>query len=169
MKKTFFLFIAVFMIISCGMDKQSSFVVPEDYTSWKKPVNRVLDYEVPGHGKSFRRIYANAIAFKPISKKIRGADTQIMPDGAIIVKETYAKRSDIKKRNYKNLTIMVKDLSSRAANNGWRYFMKAKNKPVMEVKSRMCIGCHEAANEPHPYFDKNKKGLFRDYLFVPFK
>jgi hypothetical protein len=31
----------------------------------------------------------------------------------------------------------------------------------------MCHGCHEAANEEHPYFDKNKTGLVRDYLFCP--
>jgi len=169
MKGTFFIIIAASMLLSCGMDRHSSFVLPEDYTSWKKPVNRVLDYEVPGHGKSFRRIYANAIAFKPVRGKIRGTDALVMPDGAVIIKETYVKRSDIKKRNYKNLTIMVKDVSSPVSKNGWRYFMKGKNKPVMEVKSRMCIGCHEAANEPHPYFDKNKKGIFRDYLFVKFK
>jgi hypothetical protein len=32
----------------------------------------------------------------------------------------------------------------------------------------MCLGCHEAANEEHPYFDKNKGDAFRDYLFSPF-
>jgi len=44
--------------------------------------------------------------------------------------------------------------------------MKKPGEEWMEVKGRMCVGCHEAANEKHPYFDGNKKEMFRDYLFT---
>ncbi len=52
---------------------------------------------------------------------------------------------------------------------GWMYYVKKKNIPLMNVRGRMCTGCHEAANDPHPYFDGNKEKRYRDFLFVPFQ
>ena len=66
------------------------------------------------------------------------------------------------------LTIMVKDSENKDAKDGWLYYMIPPGKDAKMIKGKMCHGCHEAANEEHPYFDKNKNSIFRDYLFAPF-
>jgi len=154
--------------LACSQDKASSFKVPPDYRSWKKPVDRVLDYTVPGHGSGFRIIYANSKAYQATVKKdAKGAERIEMPEGAIIIKEVYKRREDINKKD-PELTIMEKS-NSPGARNGWMYYVKPPgSQKVVQIRGIMCHGCHEAANEAHPYFDGNKKGMFRDYLFVPF-
>jgi hypothetical protein len=62
---------------------------------------------------------------------------------------------------------MVKNSAAPGAQAGWLYYLKRPGRQPAPVTGRMCHGCHEAANEEHPYFDKNKKGLFSDYLFSP--
>jgi hypothetical protein len=164
MKKTVLTFVSVlFIFVSCK-DQMTQFTVP-DYKSWKRPAAEILDTPIPGHGESYRLIYANDIAFQ--SKIIKDGNTRrvFMNDGSVIVKEVYEKREDV---GYKvpGLFIMKKDIKYPEALNGWVYYMKKPGEPAMEIKWRMCVGCHEAANEKHPYFDRNKEGMFRDYLFV---
>ncbi len=154
--------------LACAKEKSGAFNIPENYRKWKKPVKKILDYEVPGHGKSYRVIYASKEAFAPTRTKRDGIDAVIMKTGSIIIKESYLKRKDVGTKNYRDLTIMVKDPGNPDALEGWVYYMKKKGKPPVTVTGRMCIGCHEAANDPHPYFDGNKKKEFRDYLFAPF-
>ena len=89
-----------------------------------------------------------------------------VPDGAVIIKEVYKTRRDIG-RAVPELTIMVKDRSHSRALDGWLYYLKKPGKDAVLIQERMCVGCHEAANEEHPYFDGNKKRLFRDYLYIP--
>ena len=88
-----------------------------------------------------------------------------MKDGSVIVKEVYQKRNDINNAE-PVLPIMVKDSKSRNSLDGWKYYMVEPGKKPLLVSGRMCVGCHEAANEQHPYFDKNRDAMFRDYLFV---
>jgi hypothetical protein len=88
-----------------------------------------------------------------------------MNEGSVIVKEIYKKREDVNKAE-PVLTIMVKDSKSKDSIDGWKYYMVEPEMKPSLVSGRMCVGCHEAANEQHPYFDRNKEGIFRDYLFV---
>lgn len=146
--------------------KEDEYTVPQ-YRSWKKVTPQPLERPVPGHGVSFRVIYANDAAFtsKIVTDK-SGKRFVRMNEGAIIVKEVYKKKEDI---GYKvpDLFIMEKNSSDPEAIHGWEYYMKKPAEDAVEVKSRFCVGCHEAANEKHPYFDENKEEIFRDYLFSP--
>ncbi len=154
----------VLVFFGCTTKKEEEpFKVPDNYRSWDKATKKVLDYPVPGHGASFRIVYANDIAFS--ARLDRKNKRLSMPDGSIVIKETYAEREDIPKK-FKNLTIMVKDKKNKKSLNGWFYYMQAPDMKPMRIDGRMCMGCHEAANEEHPYFDKNPEGLFRDYLFI---
>ena len=155
--------LTLLVMTACTSQGSTSFSLPEDYRSWKRPIKRVLDNPVPGHGASYRIIYANGKTFE--GKKIDGLFT--VPDGAILIKENYVSRKDIKKGKYFDLTIMVKNSKAPDAVAGWLYYVKEQDKPVVSVKGRKCVGCHEAANEPHPYFKKNPRGEFRDFLFIP--
>ncbi len=158
----------VALLFACAGKNDSVFTVPSDYRSWEKPVKKVLDYPVPGHGPTFRVIYGNGTALSAkASKDTTGTDQILMPDGSILIKEIYKSKKDINKKEPK-LTIMVKNSKSKSALNGWLYYNKEPGKPVMLIRGRMCVGCHEAANEPHPYFDKNTKGIFRDYCFAKY-
>ncbi len=167
MKLVFTILSISFLLFSCSKETDKRFTIPEDYRSWKKPVNKVLDYPITGHGKGFRIMYANDIAYR--AKTIRdknGNNKVIMPPGSVIIKEIYKKRSDINKKK-PVFTIMVKE-NSKDIDYGWAFYLKKPGKKLVKVKSKMCIGCHEAANERHPYFDKNSKGIFRDFIFVNF-
>lgn len=168
MKGLFISIAGILLLIGCPGKGEKTFQVPEDYRSWKKPVNKPLDYQIPGHGSSIRIMYANDTAFAArITKDSDGNKRIIMPDGSIIIKEAYKRKEDINNK-IRDLTIMVKNSTDKNAMHGWLYYMQKPGKDIMRVDGRMCIGCHEAANEGHPYFDKNIKGMFRDYLFVPF-
>lgn len=168
MNKFLLLMAATFVAAGCSEKKSEPFSLPEDYRSWEKPVKRVLDYPVPGHGNSYRIIYANSVCYT--AKETTGADGTIrvvMPEGSIIVKESYVKKKDINKK-IRDITVMYKNSSDRDSIDGWVYYVTMPGRAAMSVGGRKCVGCHEAANEPHPYFDGNKKGIFRDYLFAPF-
>lgn len=151
------------MLISCK-DKTDPYAIP-DYKTWKRAAAGVLDTPIPGHGESYRIIYANDIAFQ--SKIVREGIGQrvVMNEGSVVLKEVYETKADV---GYKvpGLFIMKKDINYPSAINGWIYYMKKPGEAVVEVNWRLCVGCHEAANEKHPYFDGNKENIFRDYLFV---
>jgi hypothetical protein len=159
---------SIALLYGCSAVEPDSFTVPADYKTWKKPVDGPLAYPVPGHGRTFRYIYGNDICYKAAYSRDRnGYNRVIMPAGSIIIKEVYTTRKDINKRD-PLLTIMVRNDTSPAAQQGWLYYVRKPGKRVTRVDTKMCIGCHEAANEPHIYFDKNTKGIFRDYLFSLF-
>ncbi len=159
---------AVVFIGGCSQKKQEIFfALPDDYKKWKKTVDKVLDYTVPGHGATFRVIYANDIAFKPAREKdLQGRERVVMKEGSIIIKEIYKRREDIN-REIPLLTIMKKESANELAIKNWLFILKKPGQKAEAVTGRMCIGCHESANEAHPYFDNNPGNLFRDYLFAP--
>lgn len=153
------------LLSGCTLQAGDEFVLPK-YRTWARITKKAVDYPVPGHGASLRIIYANEPAVKARTGRKESDERLPMPDGAIIVKEVYERKGDVDKKE-PQLTIMVKKGSAPGAQGGWLYYTKNPGESPVPVRSRLCIGCHEAANEPHPYFDKNKKGLFRDYLFNP--
>jgi hypothetical protein len=168
----FIIIVALLVLFAEGCKKEKkSFIVPKDYKKWQRVNKKPLRYAVSGHGVGIRMIYANKISFKPVIKKdAAGKVMTYMKDGAIIIKETYKNQKDFKENKINFFTIMVKDSKNPQALNGWMYYMKPMaKKPMSLQKSRMCVGCHEAANDSHQYFDGNKEGLFRDYLFAKFK
>jgi hypothetical protein len=168
MKKYLPVLLTLALLSGCSNKQEEKFTVPANYRSWKKPVKKLLDYPVPGHGDTVRVIYGNKTAFTAVLTKDKtGTDMIDMPDGSIIVKEIYKRKRDVNRKE-PELTIMVKNARSTQALHGWFYYVKKPRKPLIRIDGRLCIGCHEAANESHPYFDKNKKGIFRDYLFASY-
>ena len=151
----------------CKNENNFNYSAPKDYRTWKKATDKILDYSVPGHGASFRVIYANDIALK--AQKIKGKDGNdqlIYPDGSVIIKEVYKNKNGVNRVSPK-LYIMYKDTSGKDSLEGWHYLVQNPDgKPAQAITSRMCIGCHEAANDKHLYFDKNPDRIFRDYLFI---
>ncbi len=166
MKRLLILIIPILLMqISCKKNAEH-FDVP-DYKNWKRAHDKVLDTPIPGHGASYRITYGNDIAYKSKIIKLASGSRVVMNDGSIIVKEVYDKREDIGVKT-PGLFIMIKNTKDPDAVNGWAYYSKKPDEEAVEVTWRMCVGCHEAANEKHPYFDGNKKEMFRDYLFTLF-
>lgn len=164
---SFSIIIISFFFCSKNDSNSVEFIVPADYKSWKQPANKILSYSVPGHGKSFRRIYANDKAFQVRISNNDSEKKYIFPDGTIFIKETFQKEEDVDNKN-PGLTIMIKDSLNEKGTDGWIYLMKEPDKenPV-QIESKLCTGCHTAANDTHPYFDGNQAENFRDYIFVP--
>jgi hypothetical protein len=157
------------LAMACSRQSTPVFKVPENYRSWKKPLPVVLDYPVAGHGPTFRVVYANDLAYRVEKyQEANGPVRFIIPDGGIIIKEVYTERSAVG-NSEPVLTIMVKNSLDPRSLDGWLYYVqKPGDKPRLN-QSRLCAGCHAAANETHQYFDGNKEDLFRDYLFIPFQ
>ena len=166
---TFFIFLLG--ILNCGNDMAHISIeiknALNNYKNWQKPVNQILSYGIPGHDARARIIYANDIAYNT-SKIIneRKIEKVILSEGSIIIKELYMKSEEIDKK-IPMLTIMVKDSKHPNAIDNWLYFIKKPGENIVLISGRLCSGCHEAANEDHPYFDRNEEKAFRDYVFVP--
>jgi hypothetical protein len=168
MRRLAVILLVVILAAGCSRKEEKTvFKVPGDYKSWKKPVEEVMDYEIPGHGKTFRVIYANSTSFNPeIIKRNNGTERIVYREGSIFIKEVYERQADVGNAE-PFLTIMKKESKNSMAVNGWVYFAKKPGKDQEIISTRKCVGCHESANEQHPYFDRNEEGLYRDYIFVP--
>ncbi len=166
MKKITILLLFSFTLILCKEKAiEEQLTIPENYQKWKQPAEKILDYTIPGHGASARIIYANSEAYNYTETNINDSVKITYPDGTIIIKEVYNKKESIGK-SLPVLDIMIKNSKSADAVNGWLYYMQTPGGKPELIKGRMCVGCHEAANDPHPYFDKNINEDFRDYLFI---
>jgi hypothetical protein len=156
------------LVSACEIEETQSYIpIPADYKSWHQPIKKSLDYQIPGHGDSRRIVFLNAKARQAkIIKDDNNTKMVYFPDGAIIIKEVYKREG----RGYQvtpQLVVMVKDRKNENAQDGWLYYARNAVSPkVRLITSRFCVGCHEAANEIHPYFDNNLEGLFRDYVFL---
>ncbi len=158
------------LIAACSPDETPAppFSLPDDWRQWRQPVEGLIDTPVPGHGSSIRRIFANAEAFSPQVTRSGGRVIRVeMPEGATVVKQIFEDRAEVGQAPGR-LFIMHKDPDYHKTTAGWRFFIKEPDGPPTPVTSKSCHGCHAAANEPHPYFDKNPHAAFRDCLFVPF-
>ncbi|MBN1498816.1 MAG: cytochrome P460 family protein [Spirochaetes bacterium] len=158
--------LAVLVLLNCSKTvTNEEYRVPDDYRAWKKPTDKILDYIVPGHGKSARIIYANDEFYNVKINEVNGVKRYSFNDGTVIIKEVYPDKDAVRTSD-PMLTIMVKNSKSPDAIHGWLYYMQNPKTDIMEVNTRMCVGCHEAANDTHPYFDKNPNQEFRDFVFV---
>lgn len=100
--------ISLSIITSCTNKTKPIETYISGYKGLKTATNVELDYPVPGHGNTYRIVYANNISFKPDKKKIEGQGTDvIMHEGSVIVKEVYASKNDVGKKE-PELTYMVK-------------------------------------------------------------
>lgn len=153
------------MLAGCGRDAAKTYSW-EGYRSWRKMTPEPLEYPVPGHGKALRVIYVNAIAAAARWETRDGRRRLVVPEGGIVVKEQFADRAALAADTVTMFTVMVKDSSHPLAHDGWIYFMTPSTASAEPLRSQMCLGCHEAANDRHIYFDRNEEELFRDYLFI---
>ncbi|MBN1523630.1 MAG: cytochrome P460 family protein [Spirochaetales bacterium] len=168
MNKLILLIILPGFFIACGPAARVV-RVPDEYRSWKKTVDKILDYPIAGHGQSFRIIYINSIGEKVTPLEKDGRMTYDYPDGTIIVKEVYPSQEDLDKNVPGMLTCMVKDSQSPQAINGWLWIVKTPGDPAENVfTSKFCLECHLDANESHSLGAGNINEEFRDYVFFPY-
>lgn len=168
MKQFFILMIVPLLFFACEQKKHREInPIPVDYQSWHQPLDKPIDYDVVGHGNSRRIVYANKVALQAAYVEDKyGQKLLRFPNGSIIIKEVF-KRKKGGYEAYPQVVSMVKDTTNPKARDGWLYYVRNPNNPgIIQIESRFCSGCHEAANESHPYFDLNPSSQFRDYIFV---
>ncbi|MBN1534730.1 MAG: cytochrome P460 family protein [Spirochaetes bacterium] len=156
---------AVLSLIGCGGHDVTEEVAKSlrDYKGWRRVSTAVATDPLPGHGAGARIIYGNDTAFRPRMMKGRGSmERMVMRDGAVLVKESYAGGDRIGVA-VPMITIMVKMPGHPLAQEGWLYFVKRPGRDPVLITGRLCIGCHESANEGR---DGRGMRLFRDYLFL---
>lgn len=140
--------------------------VPGDWTTWRKSVDRILNYTIPGHGDKARVIYVNALGWEYAGRA--GSGRLEFPEGTVVVKEIYASGNPAPGEKPVTLDVMVKAPGDPDSRGGWLWLVKdlASGKETV-MTSTFCQTCHANANSPHPYGDKNPEGAFRDYLYFP--
>jgi hypothetical protein len=162
------LFLSV-MLFSCT-EKSAAELIPSGYTEWETTTDIELDYQVPGHGHNYRKIYINANGTGAAVSEQSGKAMWDYPDGTIIVKEVYPSQEIHPDDTPKQLTVMVKDRDNEKARGGWLWLVKDMESGTTNIITHeFCITCHANANEGHPYGDRNTNEEFRDYVFFPYR
>jgi len=156
------------MLFSCAAGKTTVYAT-DDYHSWQRTTNVVLDYPIPGHQNRFRIPRMNAIGFSAQPTMANGKRTWNFPEGTVIVKEVYATTKPALGEKPIQLTIMVKASKDPHSQGGWLWITRDLPDGREAVfMGNFCITCHANANEKHPYGDGNPNEEFRDYVyFVP--
>jgi hypothetical protein len=150
---------------SCAA-KKAEIYAPADYTTWKRTTDAVLDYPIPGHENRLRIPRMNPLGWTAVPAVVDGKARWDFPEDSVIVKEIYASAKPAPGEAPIQLTIMAKDPKDPRAQGGWLWI--TKDLPGGREKvftGSFCVTCHANANEQHPYFDKNPREEFRDYVF----
>ena len=64
---------------------------------------------------------------------------------------------------------MIKRGGHALARGGWLWVIGDPSTGTEKVVDHeLCHDCHAAANEPHPYSDRNPGGDFRDFVFLSY-
>lgn len=167
---------------SCSRQDATIDLVAVGYASWRPTTEVVLDYEIPGHMDSLRRIVMNEAGFG----FTEGQAGISFPEGTVIVKEILLAGSgdgygagpaygvggaDGSRGRPNMITAMVKAKDDPRAQGGWIWLMKDPESGMESVVGQdLCYRCHLNANEAYPYADGNPAGQFRDFVFfVPGK
>jgi hypothetical protein len=170
------------LAVSCPRQDPAIALVADGYASWRPTTQVVLDYEIPGHMDSLRRIVMNETGFG----FTEGPAGISFPEGTVIVKEILLAGSgdgygagpvygvggaDGSRGRPNMITAMVKAKDDPRARGGWIWLMKDPESGKESVVGQdLCYRCHLNANEAYPYADGNPAGQFRDFVFfVPGK
>ncbi len=163
-----FVFGALLFFSSCTQRKSDQ-LVPKDHAAWKKTTGIELNYPIPGHENTYRKIFINPIGEGVKIIAAQDKNTYEYPEGTIILKEIYEGQRYEPGMKPVMLTAMIKSSSAPEARGGWIWVVKdtASGKETV-FTDEFCVTCHSNANEAHPYGDGNKKQEFRDYVFFPY-
>jgi hypothetical protein len=157
------------LLTGCSKKKNEEISIPQDYPSWQRTTEKDLDYMIPGHGDTIRRIYINDIGTEVEISQEEGRDLYNYPEGTVIVKEHYPSQSAAENKEIESITAMIKAPQDPRARGGWLWLSKDPDTGETRVFTQeFCITCHENANEAHPYGDENREEEFRDYVFFPY-
>jgi len=155
-------------LASCTHKEEEVYGTP-DYPTWKRTTDTLLNYPIPGHMNRLRIPRMNAKGFTVVPTREGNKLHWDFPEDTVIVKEVYATTTPAPGEAPVQLTIMVKDPADPRSQGGWLWITRdLPNGKETVFMGNFCVTCHENANEPHPYFDKNPNSEFRDYVyFVP--
>ena len=157
--------LSLFQISGCAK-KTAVPLIPPDYASWRRTIQRDLTEPIPGHEDRGRRIFINQAGSGFTRSFGDGSSAVEFPEGTVIVKEIYGKGPDPFADPPVMLTVMKKDPDDRRALGGWVWIVKDLGTGEEQVMTNsFCVTCHANANEPHPYGDRNPDNEFRDYVF----
>lgn len=171
-KFSYLTFITLFIIIvgfAACQQKEQPKLTPDNYRSWSKTVETLLDYPIPGHESNCRIIYINAKGENVRPTEKNGRLFYAYPEGTIVVKEIYRGLKQPKEDETPiKLSVMIKDSQHPQSQSGWLWIVTIPaNREERIIDHNLCVDCHTNANEPHPYGDKNPNSDFRDFVYFP--
>lgn len=142
---------ALLVILSACADEQADVPALGDYTQWK----RIDTYgNAPGHGDTYRIIYANDIAEKYLMPQPQSPERGYA-DGTVFVKEVYDREGD-GPGSLRVIEIMRRIGSSTGDQIGW-VFTAASTPGGSETVRDFCWRrCHQAAPFDGAWLDYSK-------------
>jgi hypothetical protein len=156
---------------SCTKAEQGPHVpAASEYRRWEQPIQRILDYPIPGHEDNRRRIFINP---RGTEVHIERRETRVYwdyPEGTVIVKEIIPGLQGSDTDYPFQITAMIKAPEDPQSRGGWLWVVKSLDSGEETIVDwEFCFDCHANANEPHPYGDGNIADEFRDYVFFPYR
>jgi hypothetical protein len=167
LKRTALVILAAAALGACAPEPAER-LVPADYRAWARVPRQPLRYAVPGHLDSARVVYINPTGLAA-ARTASNAPASEFPEGTIIVKEVFPGLQADVSATPRQLTVMIKRPGHKLARGGWLWVTRdpaAGTERIIDYE--LCYDCHAAANEPHPYADRNPSGQFRDFVFLPY-
>lgn len=162
--------LAAALAVAACEEKAQAPLVPADYRGWTRVPAQPLRYPVPGHLDNARVAYINPAGMKAVSETRDGRVFDRYPEGTIIVKEVFSTLEADITTAPERLTVMIRASGHKLARGGWLWVAADPSTGHEQIIDwELCYECHAAANEPHPYGDKNPDGEFRDFVFFPYK
>ncbi len=164
------------LLIGCESADKEPQLIPDDYDGWERTVEEDLNFQVPGHGETLRRIYINDVGTGVEISDVSPAGAASTrrryeyPPGTLIVKEVYPSAEIPPTQQPVMITAMLKAPNDPRSRGGWLWITKnlASGEENVLVEE-YCLTCHENANEQYPYRDGNPNDEFRDYTFYPYQ
>jgi len=170
MRKIVLACLAAAVAVAACEKKAEGPLVPADYRGWTRVPAEPLRYPIPGHLDNARVAYINPIGMQAVSETRDGRVFDRYPEGTVIVKEIFSSLQADVTKTPQRLTVMIKASGDKRTRGGWLWVVADPSTGREEIIDwEFCYECHAAANEPHPYGDKNPNGEYRDFAFFPYK
>lgn len=142
--------------VTLGASSPASPGFPEGYRHWTH-VRSAIGHPPPGDPPlrfdGLHHIYANDLA-------LTGYRTGKFPDGAVLVFDRFAVRSDrrgIEPAERLSIDVMVRDSARFAASGGWgfeRFGADGRTRLINESEREQCVACHRRVESRSMVFSR---------------
>jgi hypothetical protein len=155
---------SLFLFLSSCSEELPEISIPEDYASWTRTVEELLNYPVPAKMGPVRQIFINDQGLEASIINSEGERRLEYPEGTILVKQIYDSLDQASTGEPAGVLAMEKLPNDPRNRGGWVWSMLTEDGTVVVVESDFCVTCHNSANRNHRYSEEYE-AFYQDYVF----